>query len=94
MARLLTPEQVAKRLHVTKQTVWKWIREGHLPARRFGQRMYRINEADLAVMRVGPAREDFLKWAKGVEQRKADLAKRHGRHEDSTPRLREEREGR
>ena len=91
MARLLTPEQVAKRLHVTKQTVWKWIRQGRLPARRFGERMYRISEADLTVMRPEPDRRDFLKWVEGVEQIKEAIAKRRGQHEDSTPLLRKAR---
>lgn len=44
--RFLTCEQVAEMCNVSKQLIWKWIREGKLTAVKFG-REYRVREQDL-----------------------------------------------
>ena len=44
--RLYTTEQVTEYLQLPKETVWKMIREGKLPAIKIG-RHYRIYEKDL-----------------------------------------------
>lgn len=41
-----TPEEIAARYSVTKQTVWSWLRSGVLPAIRVG-RIYRIRPCDI-----------------------------------------------
>ncbi len=53
----LTTEQVADVLHVSKQTVWKMIREGELPVRKVG-RKYLIPAASVATDTAEP-----LKWS-------------------------------
>jgi excisionase family DNA binding protein len=48
LAKLYSPEEAAKYLGVTVQTVRAWIRSGRLKARRLaGQRALRIRESDL-----------------------------------------------
>lgn len=44
---LLKPKEVAARLNVSVRTVQLWIRDGKLPAHRFGARSLRINLVDL-----------------------------------------------
>lgn len=47
----LTPEDVARRLHVNVQTVRAWIRSGELPASRLaGRRVLRIRESDIEAL--------------------------------------------
>jgi excisionase family DNA binding protein len=92
-AKLLTPEQVARRLNVSKQTVWRWIRAGRLRATRLGGRTYRISETDLLMSRVGP-QPNVRAWAREVEALKRGIAERGGQQQDSTPLVRREREGR
>ena len=41
----LTVKEIAAELRVTKQVVWRWIREGRLPALRIGKE-YRISRTD------------------------------------------------
>jgi excisionase family DNA binding protein len=91
-AKLLTAEQVARRLNVTKHTVWKWIREGRLRATRFGGRAYRINEEDLLMSQTG-RQPNVRAWAREVEALKRAIAERGGQQQDSTPLVRREREG-
>lgn len=43
----LTPQEVSNLLHVSVQTVRRWIREEKLPAYRVGPRMWRIRAVDL-----------------------------------------------
>jgi excisionase family DNA binding protein len=38
MSELITVEQVARQLHVTPQTVWKYIKSGRLQACRVGNK--------------------------------------------------------
>lgn len=44
--KIYTPEEAAKELKLSVQTVWKYIREGKLKAARFGK-TYRISEEQL-----------------------------------------------
>lgn len=41
-----TPEEIAARYSVNKQTVWSWLRSGLLPSIRVG-RIYRIRPCDI-----------------------------------------------
>jgi excisionase family DNA binding protein len=41
-ARLLTPEQVAERLSVSRHTIMKWLRDGKLAGRKLGGKIWRI----------------------------------------------------
>jgi len=43
----LTPQEVSDLLHVSVQTVRRWIKEEELPAYKVGPRMWRISKADL-----------------------------------------------
>ena len=52
---LLTPGEVAKRLKVSRATIWRYIREAKLKVIKFTKRTYRISEKDL---------NDFLKKRK------------------------------
>lgn len=48
MAKMLTVEEVAALLHVTRQTVWARIRAGEIPAAQLGKgRRYYIDEDEL-----------------------------------------------
>ncbi len=53
--KLLTPAEVAERLQVTRQTVWRWLREGELPAISLGG-IYRVDPADLDAFLEGRKR--------------------------------------
>jgi len=44
---LLTPQEVAERLRLTRRTIMKYIREGKIKAIRLNRRIYRISEKDL-----------------------------------------------
>jgi excisionase family DNA binding protein len=46
MERLLTADQVAERLQVSRYSVWRWARLGELPALRAGHRI-RFRELDV-----------------------------------------------
>jgi len=47
MSKLLTPQQVAKRLGVCRESVWRYIRKGKLKAIKLSARNFRIEEKDL-----------------------------------------------
>jgi len=47
MSKLLTPQQVAKRLGVCRESVWRYIRKGKLKAIKLTPRNFRIVEKDL-----------------------------------------------
>ena len=53
---LLTVDQVAEKLCITRQTIWKYIRDGRLPATSFGK-YYRIKKSDLAAFIENPVTE-------------------------------------
>ena len=42
----LTPEETAKLLRVTRRTVYNWLKEGKLPALKYG-RSWRIHRSEL-----------------------------------------------
>lgn len=43
----ISVHEIAERFEVTPGTVYKWIREGHLPAARFAGRVVRVRRSDL-----------------------------------------------
>ena len=47
MKPLLTVEEVADFVQVSRHSVWRWIREGKLRAINLGKRSYRIRQEDL-----------------------------------------------
>jgi excisionase family DNA binding protein len=53
---LLTVDQVAEKLCITRQTVWKYIRDGRIPATNFGK-FYRIKRSDLEQFISNPIKE-------------------------------------
>lgn len=57
--RLLTPKQIAARLHLHVATVYRWIFQGRLPAARPGPRCYlvRIEDLDRMLTPATPAIE-------------------------------------
>ena len=44
---ILTIQEVAKALKVSKRTVYRWIDVGDLKAARIGRKTYRVFESDL-----------------------------------------------
>jgi excisionase family DNA binding protein len=44
---ILTVEEVAKILKVSKRTVYRWIETGDLKVARIGRKTYRVFESDL-----------------------------------------------
>jgi excisionase family DNA binding protein len=46
-SNLLTPEQVAERLAVSRLTVMKWLRLGTIPGRKLGGKLWRVHPDDL-----------------------------------------------
>jgi len=52
--RFLSASEVASRLDVTPQTVYRWAKVGILPARRLGPRTLRFEEQDLDALMVPP----------------------------------------
>jgi len=45
--QIMTIEQVAKAMHVSLKTVYRWINAGQLPAAKVGYKTYRVFEKDL-----------------------------------------------
>jgi len=45
--RLLTPEQAADVLQVSKRTMYEWLRKGEIPSIKFGDRLVRVRERDV-----------------------------------------------
>lgn len=43
----LTPDQVAVRLQLHVETIYRWLRAGRLPGIRLSRKAWRITEADL-----------------------------------------------
>ncbi len=46
-SRLLTPEQAADVLQVSKRTMYEWLRKGEMPSVRIGERLVRVRESDV-----------------------------------------------
>ncbi|MDO8669781.1 MAG: helix-turn-helix domain-containing protein [Candidatus Buchananbacteria bacterium] len=44
---ILTIGEVAKLMHVSLKTVYRWVNDGQLPAARIGYKTYRVFENDL-----------------------------------------------
>lgn len=53
--RSYTVSRAAARLGVSRVTVWRWIRDGHLPATRLGPRTTRISRDDVERLLAGVA---------------------------------------
>jgi len=45
--KLLTPEQAADLLQVSKRTIYDWLRNGEIPSERIGERLIRVREKDI-----------------------------------------------
>lgn len=45
--KLLTPEQAADLLQVSKRTMYEWLRNGEIPCERIGDRLIRVRETDI-----------------------------------------------
>lgn len=45
--KLLTPEQAAELLQVSKRTMYEWLRNGEIPCERIGDRLIRVRENDV-----------------------------------------------
>lgn len=56
---LLTPEQVADRLHISRLTIGNWLRSGKLKGVKVG-RLWRVRERDLEAF-LEQGREDDKK---------------------------------
>jgi excisionase family DNA binding protein len=46
-SNLLTPEQVAERLAISRLTVMKWLRTGKIPGRKLGRKTWRVARDEL-----------------------------------------------
>lgn len=57
MEEIYTPEQVAKKLSVTKTTVLRWLRSGELKGVRLGHKTWRIREEQLDAFLKGRSLE-------------------------------------
>jgi excisionase family DNA binding protein len=55
--RLLTPEQVADRLQISRVTVMDYLRKGRLKGHRVGK-LWRVKEEDLEAFLEGSTEED------------------------------------
>lgn len=44
---LLTPEQAAELLQVSKRTMYEWLRNGEIPSERIGERLIRVRRSDI-----------------------------------------------
>jgi excisionase family DNA binding protein len=76
---VMTVEQVAEYLQLNKMTVYKYIREGKLPASRIGK-SYRVRRTDLDVFlevsRVRPASGSAAAAARALGASNAQITKR------------------
>jgi excisionase family DNA binding protein len=77
--RLLTPEQVAERLQISRVTVMDFLRKGRLKGHRVG-RLWRIKEEDLEAFLEGEPTEEDLEDAKALDEALAD-PRRYDYHE-------------
>jgi excisionase family DNA binding protein len=67
LANLYTPEEVAKRLKVSRRAVYQWLTTGKLVGMKAGQG-WRITEEDLiAFMKSNSSREPDSKSAKELD---------------------------
>lgn len=47
MTKYMTPREVAAELEVSQGTVVRWVRDGLIPAKRFGQRIIKIPRTEI-----------------------------------------------
>lgn len=72
----LTAAEVARRLGVTRHTVYRWIATGRLPAVRFSRKVIRVRRSDLAALSAGPdgaVREPPAAYEAGTQMSEAEL---------------------
>ena len=69
--QLLSPEQVAERLQISRVTVMDYLRKGRLKGHRVG-RLWRIKEEDLDTFLEGEPDEEDLEDAKALDEALAD----------------------
>jgi excisionase family DNA binding protein len=69
--RLLTPEQVADRLQISRVTVMDYLRKGRLKGHRVGK-LWRVKEEDLEAFLEGEPTEEDLGDAKALDEALAD----------------------
>ena len=50
MNKYLTPKEVALELEVSPATITRWVREGVIPGKRFGQRIIKISKLEVERM--------------------------------------------
>lgn len=62
--RLLTPEQAAEVLQVSKRTMYEWLRKGEIPVVRIGERLVRVRESDVLTPDVKGLLEQGLQLSK------------------------------
>jgi excisionase family DNA binding protein len=77
--RLLTPEQVADRLQISRVTVMDYLRKGRLKGHRVGK-LWRIKEEDLEAFLEGELTDEDLADAKALDEALAD-PRRYDYHE-------------
>jgi excisionase family DNA binding protein len=69
--QLLSPEQVAERLQISRWTVMDYLRAGKLKGHKVG-RLWRIEEQDLEDFLEGEPTEEDLEDAKALDEALAD----------------------
>jgi excisionase family DNA binding protein len=47
MNKYMTPREVATELEISPATVVRWVRDGVIPAKRFGKRIIKIPRTDV-----------------------------------------------
>jgi excisionase family DNA binding protein len=73
--KLLTPDQVAERLQISRVTVMDFLRKGRLKGHRVG-RLWRIKEEDLEAFLEGEPSEEDLADAKALDEALAEGGRR------------------
>lgn len=64
VTKMLTIEEAAAVLNVHKNTIWKLIKEGELPAQRIGPRIVRIRMEDLNAVTTPYIAGEFGMWTR------------------------------
>jgi excisionase family DNA binding protein len=69
--QLLSPEQVAERLQISRWTVMDYLRAGKLKGHKVG-RLWRVKESDLDAFLEGEPTEEDLEDAKALDEALAE----------------------
>jgi excisionase family DNA binding protein len=77
--KLLSPEQVAERLQISRWTVMDYLRAGKLKGHKVG-RLWRVKESDIEAFLEGEPTEEDLEDAKALDEALAD-PRRYDYHE-------------